>query len=395
MTPVSVAVGRRDLRLALSGAAGLNTVLDLTVDGTVYPAIVKELQRHPVRRTVTHVDFIQVNLDEEITVSVPLRLEGEATAVANGGGLVDPAVDSIEVTTTPRSIPDEFVVDISGMQMDTVIRLSDIPMPAGVTATGDPDSPVVTVLTMRAEVAEIEAADAEVAEEQAEEAEAAEGGEAADGERRRRRRGRRRAPSEAQDPVRLADRRTGQPGQGLRPHPAQRRPGGRRRAGPPPRRHAEVRAATTPSWPSAGSATERAVLGLPADVHERLGPGRAGPRAPLRHRGPDPHRRRAGRARPAADDRAGQGRRWPGRPQRAAQHRPAPRHPGLPARPHRRRQAAGGKERGANHVLGRMPAKQREEYDVAVQEAADAVELIVTEGVDAAMRRYNVRDAGG
>ena len=55
----------------------------------------------------------------------------------------------------------------------------------------------------------------------------------------------------------------------------------------------------------------------------------------------------------------------------------------------------GGKERGANHVLGRMPSRQREEYDVAVQEAADAVELIVTDSVDAAMRRYNVRDAGG
>jgi large subunit ribosomal protein L25 len=172
MTPVAVAVGRRDLRVALSGAAGINTVLDLTVDGTVYPAIVKDLQRHPVRRTVTHVDFLQVNLDEEITVSVPLRLEGEATAVAQEGGLVDPSVDSIEVVTTPRTIPDEFVVDVSGMQMVTVIRLSDIPMPPGVTATGDPDSPVVTVLTMRAEVAEIEAADAEVAEEQAEEGEA-------------------------------------------------------------------------------------------------------------------------------------------------------------------------------------------------------------------------------
>ncbi|HEU4840445.1 MAG TPA: 50S ribosomal protein L25 [Ilumatobacteraceae bacterium] len=182
MTPVSVAVGRRDLRLALSGAAGVNTVLDLTVDGKVYPAIVKDLQRHPVRRTVSHVDFIQVNLDEEITVSVPLRLEGEATAVANGGGLVDPAVDSIEVTTTPRSIPDEFVVDVSAMQMDTVIRLADIPMPAGVVATGDPESPVVTVLTMRAELAEIEAADAEVAEEQAEEAAEGEGVEAAEGE---------------------------------------------------------------------------------------------------------------------------------------------------------------------------------------------------------------------
>ena len=81
MTPLSVAVERRDLRIALSGAAGINTVLDLTVDGTVYPAIVKEMQRHPVKRNVTHVDFIQVNLDEAITVSVPLRLEGEAAPV--------------------------------------------------------------------------------------------------------------------------------------------------------------------------------------------------------------------------------------------------------------------------------------------------------------------------
>jgi large subunit ribosomal protein L25 len=171
MTPLVVAVGRRDLRVALSGPAGVNTVLDLTVDGTVYPAIVKDLQRHPVRRTVSHVDFIQVNLDEEITLSVPLRLEGEATAVMQAGGLVDPAVDAIEIVTTPRTIPAEFVVDISEMEMDTVIRLEDLPMPAGVRPTGDPESPIVTVLTMRAEVAEIEAADAELAEEQAEEGE--------------------------------------------------------------------------------------------------------------------------------------------------------------------------------------------------------------------------------
>jgi large subunit ribosomal protein L25 len=171
MAPLPVAVERRELRIALSGAAGVNTVLDLTVDGTVYPAIVKDLQRHPVRRSVVHVDFIQVNLDEEITVSVPLRLVGEAREVEQEGGLVDPSVDSIEVVTTPRNIPDEFVVDVSEMTMDTVIRLGDVPMPDGVTATGDPESPVVTVLTMRAEVAEIEAADAEAAAEQEAEAE--------------------------------------------------------------------------------------------------------------------------------------------------------------------------------------------------------------------------------
>lgn len=181
MEPLSVAVTRRDLRLALSGAAGINTVLDLTVDGTVYPAIVKDLQRHPVRRTVLHVDFLQVNLDEEITVAVPLRLEGEATAVHQGGGLVDPSVDTIEVVTTPRRIPPEFVVDISGMDMDSVVRLADLPMPEGVTPTGDPESPIVTVLTMRAEVAEIEAADAELAEEQAHEEAAGEAAAAAEG----------------------------------------------------------------------------------------------------------------------------------------------------------------------------------------------------------------------
>ena len=160
----------------------MNTVLDLTVDGTVYPAIVKDLQRHPVRRNVIHVDFIQVNLDEEITVAVPLRLVGEAKNVEQEGGLVDPSVDSIEVVTTPRNIPDEFVVDVSEMTMDTVIRLGDVPMPAGVTATGDPESPVVTVLTMRAEVAEIEAADAEAAAEQEAEGEAPEGAPAEEGE---------------------------------------------------------------------------------------------------------------------------------------------------------------------------------------------------------------------
>ena len=113
-------------------------MLDLTVDGTVYPAIIKDLQRHPVRRNIAHIDFLQVNLDEEITVAVPLRLEGEATEVLQNNGLVDPAVDAIEVVTTPRNIPAEFVIDVSAMTMDTVIRLEDVPMPAGVTAAGDP-----------------------------------------------------------------------------------------------------------------------------------------------------------------------------------------------------------------------------------------------------------------
>ena len=154
MDPISVTVERREFRLALSGPAGANTVLALQVGGTSYPAVVKEMQRHPIRRTVNHIDFLQVNMNEEITVHIAVRLEGESKAVSVAGGLVDAAVDSLEVSCTPTDMPNEFVIDITEMQPDTVIRLSDIPMPKGVTALGDPDMPVVTVLTTAAEIEE-------------------------------------------------------------------------------------------------------------------------------------------------------------------------------------------------------------------------------------------------
>jgi large subunit ribosomal protein L25 len=124
--------------------------LTLNVDGSSYNAIVKEMQRHPVRRTVAHVDFVQINLSEEIVVQVPVHLSGNAKAVVSAGGLVDPAVDTLEVKATPANVPNEIVIDITDMTPDSVIRLSDIAMPAGVSALGDPDMPVVTVLMSRA-----------------------------------------------------------------------------------------------------------------------------------------------------------------------------------------------------------------------------------------------------
>lgn len=173
MEPISISVARRDLRVALSGPAGMNTVLDLTVDGAVYPAIVKEIQRHPVRRTVQHVDFIQINLSEDITVSVPVRLEGEAKDVEQNNGFVDLVMNEMEVTTTPRTIPDEIVVDISDMTMDSVVTVGDIVLPAGVVANHDADAAVVTVVAVH--TPDLDADEAEAAEGEAEADEAAEG----------------------------------------------------------------------------------------------------------------------------------------------------------------------------------------------------------------------------
>ena len=171
MDPISVAVNRRELRLALSGSAGLNTIIDLTVDGKVYPSLIKDIQRHPVKRNVQHIDFIQVNLNEEITIGVPIVLEGEAHDVLSNNGLVDLALQELQVRTTPRQIPDSIVIDVTDFTLDTVIRIEDLTLPAGVEAIGEPDTPVVTVLIMRGIEEEEAAAEGEGA--------AAEGGDEA------------------------------------------------------------------------------------------------------------------------------------------------------------------------------------------------------------------------
>ena len=152
ISPMAVVVDRRELRQALSGPAGVNAVVQLAVGGKTHPTVVKELQRHKVRRTVTHVDFLVVNMDEEITVDVPIVLVGEAKAVLAEGGMVDAAVDTLPIVTTPRNIPNEITIEISEMQPGDVIRVADIVLPAGTSTSVDPDTPVVTVLISRAAI---------------------------------------------------------------------------------------------------------------------------------------------------------------------------------------------------------------------------------------------------
>jgi len=167
ISPISVTVERRELRHVVSGLAGMNTVLSLQVDGQSFAALIKEIQRHPVRRTVSHIDFLRVDLDEAITISVPIRLVGEAKAVINAGGFVDPAIDHIEVTTTPNHMPNEILIDITDMQPGQVIHLSDVVIPAGSTALGDPSMAVVTsglASAIEAPAAEGSGSDGEAAE---------------------------------------------------------------------------------------------------------------------------------------------------------------------------------------------------------------------------------------
>ena len=161
MVPVKITIERRDLRVALAGPAGVNTILELQVGDTKYPAIVKELQRDPVKRVVRHIDFMQISLTELITMDIPVRLTGIAKAVLSDGGLVDATVNTIQIRATASNIPNEILIDVTAMGMQDVIRLSDLVLPNGVSTVGDPDLVVVTVLETKTDEAAPAAAAAE------------------------------------------------------------------------------------------------------------------------------------------------------------------------------------------------------------------------------------------
>jgi large subunit ribosomal protein L25 len=174
--PVPVAVKWVDLRAALSTDAGLNALLDLEMDGESRLAIVKDIQRHPVRHTVHHVDFSLIDRETELSVEVPIIVEGEALAVTRENGLVDQTLFNLTVWARPEHIPNEFTVDISELTIGDAIRVADIDLPDGVTTDVDPEEPVVVTSMTRAEV-EAEPAEGEEGEGgEAEGAGTAEGG---------------------------------------------------------------------------------------------------------------------------------------------------------------------------------------------------------------------------
>lgn len=179
--PISVSVNWRDLRAALTTDASLNALLDLQIDGESKLAIVKDLQRHPIRHTVSHVDFLLISRDEELTVEIPIVVEGEALEVTRENGIVDLVAFTLTVKARPADIPNELVIDISGLRLGDSIRVADINLPSGVTTDTDPEDSIVVTSVTRAE-AEEESAGEEGGEAGAEGSATADpGGEASEG----------------------------------------------------------------------------------------------------------------------------------------------------------------------------------------------------------------------
>jgi len=141
--PVPVAVVARDLRIALSGDAGANTLLALRAGDQTFLTLARELQRHPVRGTVTHVDFQIVRRDEVIAAEVPVNLIGEALEVHHGDGLVDQQLFTLPVHAKPSDIPTSIELDVTDLVIGGALRVSDLRLPEGVTTDLEDDVAVV------------------------------------------------------------------------------------------------------------------------------------------------------------------------------------------------------------------------------------------------------------
>jgi large subunit ribosomal protein L25 len=162
-SPVPVAVEARELRAALNTEAGANQLLSLDTGSDTYLALARDLQRHPVAQTVTHVDFVIVRRDEVISADVPITLVGEALEVHHGDGLVDQQMFTLSINALPTAIPSSIEVDVSELTIGGQIRVSDVTLPAGVTTDVDPETAIAIGQPPRVVAAE-EGAEGEAAE---------------------------------------------------------------------------------------------------------------------------------------------------------------------------------------------------------------------------------------
>jgi large subunit ribosomal protein L25 len=172
--PLPVAVGARELRVALNGEAGSNQLLSLHTGTGTYLTLAREMQRHPVAQTVTHVDFVIVRRDEVISADVPITLVGDAIEVHHGDGLVEQQMFTLAINALPANIPAGIEADINELTIGGQVRVSDLVLPEGVTTDVDPDTAVAIGQPPRVVVEEEEEAVEGEAEEGAAPAEGAE-----------------------------------------------------------------------------------------------------------------------------------------------------------------------------------------------------------------------------
>lgn len=143
---ISLSLPPQDLLKILS--AGENTIFQLELDGVTgedRKAIVRALQRDPIKGVVLHADLYKISMDIEVTVSVPVVLEGVSQAVSDAGGIINQLLHEIEIQCLPGLIPHELKVDLSHLGLNDVLHVQDLQVPTGIQVLADAGEVVASV----------------------------------------------------------------------------------------------------------------------------------------------------------------------------------------------------------------------------------------------------------
>src|SRR5229473_1740350 len=117
------------LEKALHGIEPASTIIELSVDGTPVKTLIREIQRHPVRPDIIHVDFYEIHAAEKVKLRVPVHLVGNPDGVRNAGGVLDQVTRDVEIEVLPENIPDRVELDVTALKIGDSVHVRDLVIP--------------------------------------------------------------------------------------------------------------------------------------------------------------------------------------------------------------------------------------------------------------------------
>jgi large subunit ribosomal protein L25 len=146
----SLEVDAKALEKALTGVEPASTIIELTLEGKKTRTLIREIQRHPVRPDIIHVDFYEIRADEKVTLRVPVHLIGTPDGVRNAGGVLDQVTREVEIEVMPEHIPDRVELDVTALVIGRSIHVRDLQIPHATILT-QANLTIATVVPPRAE----------------------------------------------------------------------------------------------------------------------------------------------------------------------------------------------------------------------------------------------------
>jgi large subunit ribosomal protein L25 len=150
--PQALSINTRELERLLDHISAESTVIDLDIDGKPSRTLIREIQRHPFKRQILHVDFQELVAGEKVSVSIPIVLVGIPAGVRLDGGMLDQTMRELEIEVDPSNIPNHVEVDVTELTIGSSVHVRDLTLPDGVEVLDDDDASVCVVSAPRAVV---------------------------------------------------------------------------------------------------------------------------------------------------------------------------------------------------------------------------------------------------